>query len=357
MAETLKKADSKTEIIFVGTENGLEKNIIDRSEYRLELLPSRPLKRSVSLSFLGFIYGTIASLIKATSLIRKDKPDFVIGMGGFASFAPIIIASVYGIPRLLHEQNSVPGLANRTLGRFCPEVAISYPPSKRHFKKPTVLLTGNPVRKKVLDRFNIGKDEARRVLGVKNVFTILIFGGSRGAQKINEATIEMLPEILGGEDVQLIHIAGKDDFSRVNSEVERIEKEKLKHPVKGHFYYLYDFYDDMGLLYMASDLIVGRAGAMSIAEIMAAGKASILIPYPYSADDHQQKNAEMIKRIGAGKVIENSELTGHVLLESIQDLRKNNKIYEMEQATIDYGKKDAADALMRVIFAEMRTES
>lgn len=265
-------------------------------------------------------------------------------MGGYASFAPIVAAAMYGIPRLLHEQNAVPGLANRILAKFCPVIAVSYPDSKKFFnKKVGIFLTGNPVRKRIFN--HLDKTSARENLGLKDKTTVLFFGGSRGASKINKTVAESVQHIIDELNVQIIHITGSADYEWI----------KERTAAKNSEYKVFQFYDDMGLLYKASDLVLCRAGATTVAEITATGNPAIFVPYPYATADHQFQNAKMLEDNGAAVIILDKELTAGNIFNKIKELVMDKaKLEKMSNSVLNYGKPDAANTLARLVLAETR---
>lgn len=314
------------------------------SGYRLELLPSKPLKRKISPQIILFALYTFASFWSALFLIRREKPDVVIGMGGYASFAPIVAAAMYGLPRLLHEQNAIPGLSNRILAKFCSTIAVSYPDSKTFFKKKVgIFLTGNPVRKKILSPAD--KVYAKKSLGLKDKFTVLFFGGSRGAAKINKAVVAAAPKLIENLGIQLIHITGTDDYQHIKNKADEYND----------IYKVFKFYGDMGLLYKASDLVLSRAGATTVAEITATGSPAIFVPYPYATADHQFHNAKMLEYNNAAVIIPDKDLTADNVFNKIRELVMDKvRLKEMSSFALNYGKPDAAYTLAKLVLAEIR---
>lgn len=310
--------------------------------FRLVTLPSKPLKRKLSLSTISFVFYTIASFFSALSLLRKERPDVIIGMGGYASFAPIIAGAMYGTPRLLHEQNSIPGLANRILAKFCPTLAVSYPDSKTHFNKEVgVFITGNPVRNELFQ--NTAKLDARKNLELGDRFTVLIFGGSRGAANINKAAVGM-SDLINNLDIQVILITGENEFEWISNRLRGNNRFKVL-----------AFCSEMGSLYSASDIVVSRAGATTIAEITSLGKPSILIPYPYATAQHQYENARMLEKNEAAVIIKDEELTAERIFNKIKQLQQNREeLDHIANSVLDYGTPDAAESLAKVVLAENR---
>lgn len=307
-------------------------------------MPSKPLKRKISLQIILFAAYTLASFLSALSLIRREKPDVVVGMGGYASFAPIIAAAMYGVPRLLHEQNAIPGLSNRILSKFCPTIAVSYPDSKKFFKKKVgIFLTGNPIRKKILS--SVDKTNAQKSLGLKDKFTVLFFGGSRGATKINTVVVDVASKLINDLEIQVIHITGADDYQHIKQKADEFNRS----------YKVFKFCNDMGLLYKASDLVLSRAGATTVAELTATGKPAIFVPYPYATADHQFYNAKMLEYNGAAVIIQDKDLTANNVFNKIKELVIDRvKLEKMSRFVLNYGKPDAAHTLAKLVLAEIR---
>lgn len=266
--------------------------------------------------------------------VRKFSPDVVIGMGGYGSFAPILASKVLFKKIIIHEQNSVPGLANRVLARLSDKIAISHKNSARYFSNPQkIVYTGNPVRRNILR--DVSRVEAAESIGVRsNIKTALIFGGSQGAKRINESVYGSLDELVSSK-IQIIHLTG--DNSTVSAADDLLYKR-------------FDFFEDMSVIYAVSDLVICRAGATSIAELTALGKPSILVPYPYATDNHQEKNARILDNIGACEIVLDKELNSKKLVEKIQELINNDEKLEiMGKAAKEYGEPEAAKRLMELV--------
>ena len=326
LAEEFTRRKGRWEVIFVGTGRGLEKRILPRWGFELVTIPAAPLKgrswwgKAVSLStlFLGIGWSIV--------FLRRISPSLVIGLGGYSAGAVVLAAYLLGIKRVIQEQNVQPGFTNRMASRFSQRVFLSWAEGARFFPAAKTRVTGNPLRRAVLE----GRGKKRSGKG----FTLLILGGSQGATAINRAMKEALPLLTGiKKDLRIIHQTGAADYQWVQ---EGYEKEGLQTSV-------HPFIDEMAPCYREAHLAICRAGAATITELCAWGRAAILIPYPFAADDHQRKNAEVLVRQGAGRMIPNAELSGKRLAEEILLLYHDRQaLHEMEKQAAALGQPDAA---------------
>ena len=344
LAAELRARDPEIDVVFTGSNRGVETDLVPSAGYRLEILPSRGLERRFSpLVFLA-LGSAIAGIFRAFFLLRRMRPDVAVGLGGYASFAPLVAAVLLGIPSVLHEQNVIPGLANRVLARRAKKLAVSYRTTRRYFRNvPRVEVAGNPVRKKILS--HPARDEAADKLSLNpRLPTVLVFGGSRGAKKVNEAVIAAWP-LLAREEINLIHISGSRDHEWVE---ERLAEAREKdHALE---YRLYPYFEEMELLYAVSDLVVSRAGATTIAELTALGLPAVLVPYPYAAAGHQLANARMLELGGGAKILPDAELTGASLANTILDLLfEEETLKRMARASRELGNRDAARRLADIV--------
>ncbi len=298
--EEIKRRFPQCRILFVGGRYGPEKRLVTRAGIDFKALPVRGIlgkgpKAFVSLFFL------LQSLVKAFFLLRSFRPDLVIGFGGYAGFCMVRVASLLRIPTAIHEQNSVPGASNRMLARKVQKVFLTFPGSD--FGGKEGIVTGNPVRKGIIDLFYEQQAVADRVS------SLLVLGGSQGAQAINEAVIRALPDFRR-KGIMLWHQTGKKHFAAVKAAYDEYYPQARVFP----------FIEDMSEAYRFADLVLCRAGATTIAELMLAGKPSILVPYPYAAHNHQMKNAKMVEEAGATLVLSQSSLEQVGLVEVVGNL-------------------------------------
>jgi len=326
LAEEFTRRKEGWEIIFIGTGRGLEKRILPQRGFELITIPAAPLK---GRSWWGKAAGLSTLLLGvwwSVALLRRISPCLVIGLGGYSAGAVIFAAYLLGIKRVIQEQNVHPGFTNRMASRFSQRVFLSWAEGARFFPSAKVRVTGNPLRRGVLE----GRGKKRQGKG----FTLLILGGSQGATAINRAMIEALPALEEiKKDLSIIHQTGEGDYGWVKGEYEKTDFQASVHP----------FIDEMAPCYREANLAICRAGAATITELCAWGRASIMIPYPYAADDHQRKNAQVLVRQGAGRMISDAELSGRRLSREILLLYHDRKaLQEMEKGAAALGLPDAA---------------
>lgn len=302
LGHELRKRGCKT--AFICRKNDSSKAILANNKFRFFEIDFHGFPRKLSLRLFSFCYLFTGSVITSYKIITSFKPDAVVGMGGYISFPVIIAAALKRIPVVIHEQNSIPGLANRLLKYFASKIAVSFEDSEKFFPKSKTIFTGNPVRQ---DIFTTIPEEAYKALNLdpKRV-TLFVFGGSQGAAKLNQVVIDTLPLLDEYRaKVQFIHITGKLD-----GEKARIEKGYAKHGFKAT---VLPYLDRIGLAYTAADLIICRAGATTISELMIVHKPAILVPFPYATANHQQLNALNMVKKGNAIMIKEKDLTPPIL--------------------------------------------
>lgn len=344
LAEELKSQMSEAEILYVGSSNGIETKLVPLSGVPFRSIDAKGFKRNISFDTIKTLYMAVVSLFNSRKIILGFNPDVVVGFGGYVSGPFALVASLMKIPLLIHEQNAISGVTNRILGRLADVVAVSYPGSEVYFQKSkNIQLTGNPIRSRIfqanrlksIEEFDL--DEKRK--------TVLIFGGSRGAKKINESAIEAYSWFRNHNDIQIIHITGDLEFESVKEKI--LEQKKKEDKL---IYKCYSYIDNIEKAYSCSDLVVCRAGATTIAEITNCGLPAILIPYPYAADNHQEKNARLLEQNNAGIVILDKDLNGQLLFEEISKLFSVfSKLSEMKKNSKLLGNPDAAQKIARLV--------
>src|SRR5213596_1698257 len=301
-----------------------------RTNFQVEKLPTVGLPSPFSPAFFGFTRRFVESLSLCRSIYRKFNPHAVLGMGGFTSTAPVLAGRFRGIATFIHESNAVPGKANRWTARIVNAVMLGFKECAPFFPKSRTEVTGTPVRTELV---SLDRAEARRELGLQeHLPTLLVMGGSQGASGINQALIKALP-FLQGVPLQVIHLSGARD-ERLVSDNYRRENVPA---------YIAPFHHRMEEVYSASDLVVARAGAASLAEFAAFSLPGILIPFPYAADDHQTRNAEIYAQAEAAILLKQSEISGESLARNIRELIENpERIREMSVNCSILAPKDAA---------------
>ncbi|MEG1184527.1 MAG: undecaprenyldiphospho-muramoylpentapeptide beta-N-acetylglucosaminyltransferase [Eubacterium sp.] len=328
IADKLKAEMPEAEITFVGSQVGMEKNIIPKEGYPIEYIRVRGFERELSMETLAAIKGIFDGLKDSKKLIASYKPDLVIGTGGFTCGPLLLQASKKGIPTMIHEQNAFPGKTNRMLGKKVDRVAISFEEAAQYFPKEKVFLSGNPVRTvyKKTDRKAL-----RMKLGLKeNQKMVVIMGGSQGAGSINDAAVTFIAKNRGRTDRVIYHLTGKNQYNKV---LENLKESSVKLEKYASIHIL-PYSDDVHTLIGAGDLVVSRSGAMSVAEIAAVGIPSIFVPYPMAAGNHQEFNARVITDNGGGVLIYDGELKGALLTETIDHLLEDqSSLDKMREAT------------------------
>ena len=311
----LRYPDAK--FLFVGAKNKMEMEKIPQAGYEIKGLWISGIQRKLTLKNLLFPFKLISSLWKANSILNKFKPDAVIGTGGFASGPTLIIANQKGIPTLIQEQNSYPGITNKLLSKRAQKICVAYDNLERFFPSNKIIKTGNPVRQDLLS-IHTKLEEAKEFFNlIENKKTILILGGSLGARRVNQL-IESQLDFFKNQKVQLIWQCGKlyfNEYKKYN-DLENVQ--------------VHEFLNRMDLAYAGSDFIISRAGASSVSELCIVGKPAIFIPSPNVAEDHQTKNAKSIAdKHGAILIIEKDLETFPIVLETLlKDKGKQESLSE-----------------------------
>ena len=334
IADELRRRDPRAEVRFVGTARGLETRIVPRAGFGLELIEVTALKRVGASGRVKSVYLLPRSFLAVRSLIKSFRPAVVIGVGGYASGPAVLVAALMGVPTLIAEQNALPGFTNRVLARFVRAAAVSFEEARAFFGAKAEI-TGNPVR---AEFFEVGPPEpAGRT-------HVLVTGGSQGARAINEAMIGALPILAQGAEgaegrdrLSLTHQTGEADYDRVSA---AYAGSGLRAEVK-------PFIEDMVAEFARAHLVVSRAGATTVAELAAAGRPAVMVPFPFAADDHQRKNAEAVERAGAGRVILQADLTpGRLAAEILGLARDPETLRRMGEASRRLARRDAAEKVV-----------
>ncbi len=284
IADALKAERPDVDVLFVGALGRMEMDRVPRAGYAIEGLPIAGFQRRLTVKNLSFPFKLISSLRKARGIVARFRPQVAVGVGGYASGPVLRIAAARGVPTLIQEQNSYPGVTNRLLAKKASLVCVAYPNMDRWFSKEKIVITGNPVRKEVLD-FHGKRKEAAEFFGLEeDKSTLLVVGGSLGARTINES-IEQSLDLFRKGGYQLIWQTGKHYEDRAAAAVKGLNYPGVVTT---------SFIDRMDLAYAMADAVVSRAGAMSVSELTLAAKPAILIPSPNVAEDHQTKNARAL---------------------------------------------------------------
>lgn len=339
VADALQRLSPAPEILFVGSATGLEATAVPQAGYQFRGLPAASLPRRIGVRFIRAAIANFRSFLKARKLIDEWKPEVIFATGGFASAAVLVAGWMARVPVVLHEQNSVPGLTNRIASRFAREVHLSYSGSRRFFRRRGHLrLSGIPIRdvvsqgsrSKALRLFRLDDDRK----------TILVFGGSQGAHRLNEAILDSLPTFAQRRDIQFVIQSGQKDYTWMLDRCRTIPARTWVRP----------FILNMGDAYALADLVVCRAGALTLAELAATGKPAILVPYPHATANHQALNAEVAAEAGAAIVIPDSDLSGERIAQEISELlNQPRRLRLMSIQSMKLARPDATDRLVKAI--------
>jgi len=333
LAEEVITRHPKNEVMFVGTRRGLEARVVPECGYRLEVITARGLKGVGPVRLLLGLIALPLAFFESWRILMRYRPDVVVGVGGYASGPVVLAAKLQGVPTAVQEQNAFPGLTNRILGRFVRIVFVAFDESRRYFPASKVQLIGNPIRRMLLDNY-------LRSHRAHDKFTLLVFGGSQGARGINDRVLEALDHLSELKDeLHFIHQTGKKDLELVQSGYAR----------RGFSAEVIEFIADMSSAYAKAELVICRAGAATLAELTVCKKASILIPFPAAADNHQEVNAQAMVAAGAALMFRESELTGERLANEIRSLKANPEaLMKMERQAGLLGRPEASKELADV---------
>ncbi len=337
IAQSLQHMLEEVEILFVGAKGKMEMKKVPEAGFPIVGLWISGLQRSFTIKNLLFPVKVIASLLKSRSLLRKFKPDAVIGVGGYASGPLLFVASSKGVPTVIQEQNSYAGLTNKWLAGKVDKICVAYPEMERYFPAEKLVLSGNPVRKDLMDvhskrqeAFEFFKLDAKKK-------TLLIIGGSLGARTINES-IKAGIDRLVKEDIQVIWQTGEYYYESIKKELPDHQGVRVM-----------PFLKEMNYGYAVADLVVSRAGALSIAELMLTGKACILVPSPNVAEDHQTKNAMALVKNQAAELVKDSESREQLVDTAIALLSEERKRKELSANILGMAQKDASERIAKEI--------
>ncbi len=347
VAEELKRLRPEWDVVFVGTRRGLESQAVPEAGFPIRYLAGSGFPRTRPWMWPWAALVNLFGFLQAVGLVLAENPRAVLGTGGYVSAPVAFAARLLGRPLILQEQNSVPGLANRLLARVANEVHLSFLEARSYFpRRDHLKVTGNPIRAHILS----GDHDAalREFQLAPGKPTLFVFGGSLGASRINEAALEMLRRLKDRIDLQCLLQTGKADYERVRAVVEA---EKLPASVL-------PFIRAMHMAYAAADLVVCRAGAITLAEIAVCGLPAILVPYPYAAHNHQSDNATNLVERGAAVLVPDAELTGERLAREVAHLLSDRQALSRMSANARvFARPDAAARIARslVRWAEGRT--
>ncbi len=343
IANEIKSRKPEAEILFVGTMRGLEKDLVPKNNYPIEFITVSGFNRKNLLKNFKTLKDLMKGNKEAKDIIKRFKPDIVIGTGGYVCGPVVRAAHKLGCRTFIHEQNAFPGMTNKLLEKYVEKVFLGFEAAARFFKEQSkMMFVGNPVRKVF---YEAGTEETRKALGINpEDFVILSFGGSQGALRLNQTMMELMDKFNGKEGIRLFFVTGKYYNESVKREIEARGIE-LKANVT-----LLEYIDCMEQYLPAADLIIARSGALTVSEITVCGRASIMIPSPNVTGNHQYHNAKSVADLGGTYLIEEKDLTAESVYEKIKFLKENPKAKEeMEKCAKMAAPEDAAGIITNFI--------
>ncbi len=336
LAQAMMLADPGCEVLFIGTERKIDKTALSNLGFATRSIKSQGIKGKSFFAVLKALLQQPLALWEAAGIIRKFKPDLVFGVGGYVTGPVILAARLLGVTTCIHEQNSIPGLANKMLGYIANKIFVSLPGSENYFPANKTILSGNPVRNTILKVSRESKPESGQESS-----TLLILGGSQGARRLNSLMLEAAENILSklSPPPLIIHQTGGHDKDHV----------QRKYVELGLNARVQDFFSDMAEIYSQADLIISRAGATTIAELTVFHKPVILIPFPFAADNHQEINGQYLVEAGAGLMFRQADLTGDKLGIKIKQVLEDKKLLaEMAENSGKIARPEATDTIINV---------
>ena len=341
VADYVKSKDKDFEALFIGTKNGLETKLVPKAGYRLEFIDIEGFSRKNMFKNVSVAAKLVSARSRMKKLIREFKPDCIVCTGGYVSGPVTMAAKATGVPSLIHEQNVYPGLTVKGSEKYVNYLALSFEETINHMHdKSKCVVMGNPIRTEI---FTADKEKSRKKLGIKKPF-VLVFGGSLGADRINDAVISILKRIADEGKISLLFGTGDRNYEKI---MNRITSEgiKLTEDVK-----IVPYIDNMAECMAAADLVVSRAGAITVSEIAALGKPSILIPSPNVVRNHQEQNAHEFEKNGAAAMIVERDLTPEKLYDKIMSMVTDEKVLEeMSHKLKKLAKTDALERIYELI--------
>ncbi len=321
IAQKVRNENPDNEILYVGTRDGMESELVPKAGFDFKCVTARYLRRKISFENVKTFFASVKGVMEASKIINEFKPDIVVGTGGYVCGPVVLAASLKKIPTMIHEQNVFPGITNKMLSKIVDVIGISFAEAEKYFPEEArtkLVLVGNPVRKDILDA---DRRKSRTILNLPpDAVLIYSFGGSGGQLSLNEAIIDVIKKYNGQKNIKIIHVTGKKLHSGFMEEIEK-EKVILKDNIE-----ISEYMYDAATVLSASDIVIGSAGAITIAEITVLGVPSILIPKTYTAENHQEYNARALEKEGAARVILERDLSGSALIKEIEEIINNKNV-------------------------------
>jgi len=342
IAEEVKQLEPNAEILFVGTKGKIEANVVPKKGFQFHTIWIAGFQRKFSVSNFLFPLKVIVSLFQSYSIIKNFRPNIVVGTGGYVCGPIVYVASLLNIPTVIHEQNSFPGVTTRMLSNKATQVHLTFESAKKFLKRTdNVFVSGNPTRAE-LD--NVNTEEALKYFGFdvhSDKKTLLVFGGSLGAATINNAVLNLLEELVKS-NIRIIWQTGKNNVAEISSDVSKY----LRHEI-----WIYPFIERMDFAYACADVVLCRSGATTLAEITRLGKASILIPYPFAAANHQEENAKVLLNENAAEMILDKNISTELREKIFSLLNDDERRKELETNCKRLGKPNAGKVIAESVIA------
>jgi UDP-N-acetylglucosamine--N-acetylmuramyl-(pentapeptide) pyrophosphoryl-undecaprenol N-acetylglucosamine transferase len=338
LAREFVRQDRTTQVLFVGTARGIESKVLPHEGFELQMIEAKPVMGRGWLQAVLALLSLPVAVRQAVAILRARRADLVVGVGGYSSPPVILAAWLLRIRRVLLEPNAYPGLANKATGPLADLVFLSYEAAAGSFASAKVRVTGMPIRLEFLEKAEGSRQQAAS--HPPSAFRLLVFGGSQGAHAINQAMVEALPHIQGMKDrLVIVHQTGEADYASVRAAYEAVGLEAEVTP----------FIYDMPKALRSADLVVARAGAITLAELSACGKPAVLVPLPTAIYQHQEKNALVMEQAGAAVLLRQSELTGTSLANQIAALLSDaGRLRSMGERSAALGRTDASEAIVQM---------
>ncbi|HKK96082.1 MAG TPA: undecaprenyldiphospho-muramoylpentapeptide beta-N-acetylglucosaminyltransferase [Anaerovoracaceae bacterium] len=345
IGDKIKERFPETNLLYIGFKGGLEANIVPKSGFDIKYVNARWVDRKNIFAIFKTIKSVLKGKKQAYNIMKNFKPDVIIGTGGYVSYPVILAGKKYGTKLYLHEQNAYPGMANRKLSKYVNKVFIGFEGARKYFTtldNKNIVYSGNPVRESF---YSISKEESRKILGIpEDKFVIFSFGGSQGAKSINDSMIKVIEEYANNKKVHILFGTGELYYEKVINHFCEMDLNNVS---------IKDYITDMPNYLGAADLVIGRAGALSLAEITMCKRASILIPSPNVTGNHQYHNAmSVVEKGGAVIVDEDEEMISNIIEYVKRFVTDPECIKAMEKGSEEASMPLALDAIVNTIFQE-----
>lgn len=339
IAHAIKEEHPGADLLFVGAQGRIEMEKVPQAGYRIEALPIRGMPRKFSLKMLVFLRDLFRSMLKARKIVKRFKPNLVVGVGGYASGPIGRVAALHGIPLVIQEQNSYAGITNKLLARHASKICVAYDYMDRYFPAGKIIKTGNPIRQDLLN-LQVDKLAAREYFKLQAPYSkvILVLGGSGGARQMNQSILNHLETIRENSDVAILWQTGKNYYTEAREQAHEAGLPNLK---------VFDFITRMDYAFALADLVITRSGAGTISELGVIGKPALFVPSPNVAEDHQTHNAMALVEKGAAEIVHDKDAPEKLIIQALTLVSDDNKLQKMANNMKQFGIPDAAKVIAR----------